>query len=209
VSRQIGPVCRLCRRAGEKLFLKGERCLTPKCAIERRNTPPGAHGMGRRRRLSEHGMQMREKNRARAIYGITERQFRKNFDEAARKPGVTGQYLLQLLERRLDNAVFRLGFATSRAQARQLVRHGHITVNGKKLSIPSYLVGVGDVVGWVEGSKKTEAYKAVSGAGQRQAIPKWLILDTQAVTGKIHALPEPSDMDLKIEERMIVEYYAR
>lgn len=113
------------------------------------------------------------------------------------------------LERRLDNAVFRLGFATSRAQARQLVRHGHITVNGKKLSIPSYLVGVGDVVGWVEGSKKTEAYKAVSGAGQRQAIPKWLILDTQAVTGKIHALPEPSDMDLKIEERMIVEYYAR
>ncbi|MBM4406408.1 MAG: 30S ribosomal protein S4 [Chloroflexi bacterium] len=209
MSRQIGPVCRLCRRAGEKLFLKGERCLTPKCAIERRNTPPGAHGMGRRRRLSEHGMQMREKNRARAIYGITERQFRKNFDEAARKPGVTGQYLLQLLERRLDNAVFRLGFATSRAQARQLVRHGHITVNGKKLSIPSYLVGVGDVVGWVEGSKKTEAYKAVSGAGQRQAIPKWLILDTQAVTGKIHALPEPSDMDLKIEERMIVEYYAR
>jgi len=209
VSRQIGPVCRLCRRAGEKLFLKGERCLTPKCAIERRNTPPGAHGMGRRRRLSEHAMQMREKNRARAIYGITERQFRKNFDEAARKPGVTGQYLLQLLERRLDNAVFRLGFATSRAQARQLVRHGHITVNGKKLSIPSYLVGVGDVVGWVEGSKKTEAYKAVSGAGQRQAIPKWLILDTQAVTGKIHALPEPSDMDLKIEERMIVEYYAR
>ncbi len=209
MSRNIGPVCRLCRRAGEKLFLKGDRCMTPKCAIERRNTPPGAHGAGRRRRLSEHGMQMREKNRARAIYGITESQFRKNFDEAARKPGVTGQLLLQLLERRLDNAVCRLGFASSRAQARQLVRHGHITVNGKKLSIPSYLVNVGEVIGWVESSKALDVYKAVAGAAQRQAIPKWLILDVAAVTGKIHALPEPADMDLKIEERMIVEYYAR
>lgn len=209
MARNTGPVCRLCRRSGEKLFLKGERCLTPKCAIERRNTPPGQHGAGRRRRVSEHGAQVREKNRAKAIYGMMERQFRKYFDEAARQPGVTGQYLLQLLERRLDNVVYRLGFATSRPHARQLVRHGHVSVNGKKMSIPSHLIGVNDVIGWQETSKESDAYKAVAGVAQRTAIPKWLSLDTANVAGKVSALPEANDMDLKIEERMIVEYYAR
>lgn len=209
MARYTGPVCRLCRRAGEKLFLKGDRCLTPKCAIERRTNPPGDHGASRRRRVSEHGVQMREKNRAKAIYGVLEAQFRKYFEEASRKPGVTGAYLLQLLERRLDNVVFRLGFAESRAKARQIVRHRHITVNGKRLNVPSYTVKVGDVIGFAERSTKSELYKTLIADLRRKPVPRWLSLDTTAVTGKVEALPEPADMDLKIEERMIVEYYAR
>ena len=209
MGRYIGPVCRLCRRAGEKLFLKGERCLTPKCAFERRATPPGEHGASRRRRVSEHGLQLREKKRARVIYGVLERQFRKYFDEAVKQKGVSGQYLLQLLERRLDNVVYRLGFADSRAEARQVVNHRHITVNGKKMDVPSYLVTVGDVVGWRERSKETQYYKTLVEDLQRKPLPNWLTLDPQAVTGAVVALPEPSDMDLKIEERMIVEFYAR
>ncbi len=211
MSRNVGPKCRLCRRAGEKLFLKGDRCFSPKCAIERRSTPPGQHGAkaNRRRRVSEHGLQMREKNRAKAIYGTVERQFRRYFDEAARKPGVTGQYLLQLLERRLDNVVYRLGFGESRSQARQLVGHRHITVNSKSVSIPSYQVQVGDVIGWTERGKKSALYKALLEDIRRKPMPKWLSLDAQAVTGKVEALPGPADMDLKIEDRMIVEFYAR
>ena len=209
MARYTGPVCRLCRRVGEKLFLKGERCLTPKCAIERRNNPPGEHGANRRRRVSEHGLQLREKNRARAVYGVLERQFRNLFDEASRKSGVTGVYLLQLLERRLDNAVFRLGFAESRAQARQTVRHRHITINGRRMDVPSYRVKVGDVIGWRERSKENELYKALVADIHRKPLPSWLSLDADAVTGRVEALPDPDEIDLKIEHRMIVEFYAR
>ena len=209
MARYTGPVCRLCRRVGEKLFLKGERCLTPKCAIERRNNPPGEHGANRRRRVSEHGLQLREKNRARAVYGVLERQFRNYFDEASRKPGVTGVHLLQLLERRLDNAVFRLGFAESRAQARQTVRHRHITINGRRMDVPSYRVKVGDVIGWRERSKENELYKVLVADIHRKPLPSWLSLDADAVTGRVEALPDPDEIDLKIEHRMIVEFYAR
>jgi len=199
----------LCRRTGEKLFLKGERCLTPKCAIERRNNPPGEHGANRRRRVSEHGLQLREKNRARAVYGVLERQFRNYFEEASRKSGVTGAYLLQLLERRLDNVVFRMGFAESRAQARQTVRHRHITINGRRMDVPSYRVKVGDVIGWRERSKENELYKTLVADVHRKPLPSWLSVDADAVTGRVEALPDPDDMDLKIEQRMIVEFYAR
>ena len=209
MGRYIGPVCRVCRRAGEKLFLKGERCLTPKCGVERRPTPPGDHGAARRRRVSERGVQLREKKRARAIYGVLERQFSKYFDEATKKPGVTGQYLLQLLERRLDNVVFRLGFGDSRAQARQLINHGHVTVNGRKVDIASFKVKVGDKVGWKERSKNSEYYKQLVQDLSRRPLPRWLTLDAQEVVGSVTALPEPSDMDLKIDERLIVEFYAR
>jgi len=209
VARYTGPVCRICRRVGEKLFLKGERCLTPKCGFERRSAPPGEHGASRRRRVSEHGLQLREKKRARAIYGVLERQFKKYFLEAARKKGATGQYLLELLERRLDNVVFRLGFADSRAAARQIVNHRHITVNGRRVDVPSFRVKEGDLIGWRAASKETGYYKALIEDLQRKPLPKWLSLDPQAVTGTVIALPEPSDMDLKIEERMIVEFYAR
>ena len=209
MGRYVGPVCRVCRRVGEKLFLKGDRCLTPKCGIERRATPPGDHGAARRRRVSERGIQLREKKRARAIYGVLERQFSKYFDEASKQPGVTGQYLLQLLERRLDNVVYRLGFADSRAQARQLVGHGHVTVNGRKVDIPSYNVVVGDKVGWREQSKNSGYFKQLVEDLSRRPMVRWLTMDSQAVSGTVNALPEPSDMDLKVDERLIVEYYAR
>ncbi|MBF8299185.1 MAG: ribosomal protein [Dehalococcoidia bacterium] len=209
MGRYTGPVCRICRRVGEKLFLKGDRCLTPKCEIEKRPTPPGDHGAARRRRVSERGVQLREKKRARAIYGVLERQFSKYFDEAARRPGVTGQYLLQLLERRLDNVAFRLGFADSRKQARQLINHGHVTVNGRKVDIASFKVSIGDKVGWRERSKNSEYYKQLLQDMNRRPMTRWLTLDAQAVIGTVTALPEPSDMDLKIDERLIVEFYAR
>lgn len=209
MARETGPVCRICRRVGEKLFLKGERCLSPKCAVERRSTPPGMHSANRRRRVSEFSLRMREKKRARAVYGVLERQFRRYFDIASKKPGQTGAYLLQLLERRLDNVVFRAGFADSRSQARQLVRHRHITVNGKRVDIPSYNVEVGDLIGFAERSKKSEYYKTLTVDLHRRPVPKWVSLDTTAVTVKVQALPEASDMDVKIDDRMIVEYYAR
>lgn len=209
MARNTGPVCRLCRRVGEKLFLKGERCFGPKCGFEKRATPPGQHGVSRRRRVSEHGIQLREKKRAKVIYGVLERQFSKYFQEAAKKPGVTGAYLLQLLERRLDNVVFRLGFADSRAQARQLVNHGHITVNGRRADVPSFIVKVGDQVAWREVSKKNGYYKALVEDLQRKPVPKWLALDSQAVAGKVLALPDAADMDQKIDDRLIVEFYAR
>ncbi len=209
MARYTGPVCRLCRRVGEKLFLKGDRCLTPKCGVERRSNPPGEHGANRRRRVSEHGLQIREKNRARAVYGMLERQFRNYFDEASRAPGVTGTHLLQLLERRLDNVVYRLGFAESRAQARQIVRHRHITVNGRRMDVPSYRVKVGDVVAWRESSKSKEPYKVLVADIHRKPLPSWLSLDAKEVTGLVEALPDPDQLDLKIEDRMIVEFYAR
>ena len=170
---------------GEKLFLKGERCLTPKCSFEKRQNPPGEHGASRRRRVSEHGLQLREKKRARAIYGVLERQFRKYFDHASKRKGVTGAYLLQTLERRLDNVVFRLGFADSRVQARQIVNHRHITVNGRRVDIPSYLVKVGETIGWRERSKESAYYKTLIEDLQRRPLPKWLTLNTQDVTGDV------------------------
>jgi len=209
VARYTGAVCRLCRRVGEKMFLKGDRCLGAKCSFERRPTPPGDHGQTRRRRVSEHGIQLREKKRARSIYGVLERQFRKYFDEATKRPGVTGQYLLQLLERRLDNVAYRLGFGDSRAQARQVINHGHMTVNGRHVDIPSFLVKVGDVIGWRERSKETGYYKALVQDLQRKPLPGWLSLDAQTVTGTVNALPQAADMDQKIDERLIVEFYAR
>jgi len=209
VARYTGPVCRLCRRAGEKLFLKGERCLTPKCAIEKRSNPPGQHGASRRRRVSEHGVQLKEKKRARSIYGVLERQFYSYYEEASRKSGVTGEHLLQFLERRLDNVVYRLGFAESRAQARQTIRHRHMTVNGRRVDIPSFRVKEGDVIGWTERARNTELYKIIVADLRRKPLPKWLSLDAEAVTGKVEALPEPSEMDVKVDDRMIVEFYAR
>ncbi len=209
MARYTGPVCRLCRRTGEKLFLKGERCLTPKCAIEKRSNPPGQHGASRRRRVSEHGMQLKEKKRARSIYGVLERQFYSYYEEASRKSGVTGEHLLQFLERRLDNVVYRLGFAESRAQARQAIRHRHMTVNGRRVDIPSFRVKEGDVIGWTERARNTELYKIIVADLRRKPLPKWLSLDAEAVTGKVEALPEPSEMDVKVDDRMIVEFYAR
>ena len=209
MARYTGPVCRLCRRAGEKLFLKGERCLTPKCAIEKRSNPPGQHGASRRRRVSEHGMQLKEKKRARSIYGVLERQFYSYYEEASRKSGVTGEHLLQFLERRLDNVVYRLGFAESRAQARQAIRHRHMTVNDRRVDIPSFRVKEGDVIGWAERARNTELYKIIVADLRRKPLPKWLSLDAEAVTGKVEALPEPSEMDVKVDDRMIVEFYAR
>ncbi len=209
MARYTGPVCRLCRRTGEKLFLKGERCLTPKCAIEKRSNPPGQHGASRRRRVSEHGTQLKEKKRARSIYGVLEHQFYRYYEEASRKSGVTGEHLLQFLERRLDNVVYRLGFAESRAQARQAVRHRHMTVNGRRVDIPSFRVKEGDVIGWTERARNTELYKMIVADLRRKPLPKWLSIDTEAVTGKVEALPEPSEMDVKVDDRMIVEFYAR
>ncbi len=209
MARYTGPVCRLCRRAGEKLFLKGERCLTPKCAIEKRSNPPGQHGASRRRRVSEHGMQLKEKKRARSIYGVLERQFYSYYEEASRKSGVTGEHLLQFLERRLDNVVYRLGFAESRAQARQAIRHRHMTVNDRRVDIPSFRIKEGDVIGWTERARNTELYKIIVADLRRKPLPKWLSLDAEAVTGKVEALPEPSEMDVKVDDRMIVEFYAR
>ncbi len=209
MARYTGPVCRLCRRTGEKLFLKGERCLTPKCAIEKRSNPPGQHGASRRRRVSEHGTQLKEKKRARSIYGVLEHQFYRYYEEASRKSGVTGEHLLEFLERRLDNVVYRLGFAESRAQARQTVRHRHMTVNGRRVDIPSFRVKEGDVIGWTERARSTELYKMIVADLRRKPLPKWLSLDTEAITGKVEALPVQSDMDVKVDDRMIVEFYAR
>ena len=173
----------MCRRVGEKLFLKGERCFTPRCAIERRRTPPGNQS-GRRRRVSDHGVQLREKQKARYIYGIMEGQFRRYMAQAFKRPGVTGQYLLELLERRLDNAVYRLGFAESRRQARQLVLHGHFTVNGRKTNIPSYMLRPGDVIAWKESHKQRDFFKALTEDIPKRPVPSWLDLDTNNMTGQ-------------------------
>lgn len=209
MARYIDPVCRICRRAGEKLFLKGEKCYTPKCPEEKRHVPPGMHMERRRRRLSDRGLQLREKQKARYIYGVLERQFRRYFDEAARRPGVTGQYLLQLLERRLDNVVFRLGFATSRPQARQLVNHGHITVNGRKASIASHQVKVSDTIAWRPGSTQTASYKKLAEVGPGEMPPAWLSLDREKLEAKVVSLPSREDVQVPFNESSIVEFYSR
>lgn len=208
MARYTGPVCRQCRRAGEKLFLKGERCYTPKCAIEKRRKAPGDQ-QPRRRRASEHGIQLREKQKARQMYGVLERQFRNYFANAFRVQGETGTNLLRLLERRLDNVVYRAGFADSRAQARQWVLHGHFTINGRKVSIPSYRVRPGEVVAWKGASKeKAFAQDATRSVGQR-LIPGWLDVDKNALTVSVLRNPEAEDIDTRLEARMIVEFYSR
>ena len=204
-----GPVCRLCRREGLKLYLKGERCFKESCAIEKRNFPPGQHGQGRRSKIIGYGLQLREKQKVRRIYGVLERQFQNYFEKASRKKGVTGENLLTMLERRLDNAVYRLGFASSRAQSRQLVGHGHILVNSSKVNIPSFQIKPGDVVSVKEKSQKvsniTAAVEMVGGRG----VPDWLELDSSNYSGKVLTLPKRDNVNLPVQERMIVEFYSK
>ena len=203
-----GPVCRLCRREGVKLFLKGERCYTSKCAIERRNVPPGHRGQ-RLRRPGDYAIQLREKQKMKRIYRLMERQFRRYFREAVRRPGVTGEILLQLLESRLDNMVYRLGFAMSRRQARQMVNHCHFTVNGKKVNIPSYQVSVGDTIEVRERSRNHEMIQeAIRNSGGRPP-PDWLTQDPGAMKGRMEAVPERHQIDTQVNEALIVEFYSR
>ena len=209
MSRYIGPVCRLCRREGMKLLLKGDRCLSPKCAIERRNVPPGPHAAKRGRKPSDYGVQLREKQKAKRIYGILERQFERHFEEANRQQGSTGENLLRILELRLDNIVYRLGFADSRKQARQLVRHGHFTVNGVNTDIPSYIVKNGDKVVLREKSRGLEYFKVVGQTLVKHMPPRWLSLDARGMGGNIISLPTKADVDLSVNEQLIVEFYSR
>ena len=209
MARYIDESCRVCRREGEKLFLKGSRCYTDKCALTRRAYGPGQHGQ-KRKKQSEYGMQLREKQKAKAFYGVLESQFRKYFEEAARSKEITGLRLLQILESRLDNVVYRLGLATSRAQARQLVRHGHFTVNGKKVNIPSYLTKVGDVIAVKEASKNEECFKQIVEATENgRPVPTWLEADLQNRNGKVVALPSRDEIDLSVQEHLIVELYSK
>jgi small subunit ribosomal protein S4 len=208
MGRYTGPVCRLCRQVGEKLYLKGDRCYTPQCGVEKRKRPPGVQTPSRRR-LSDYAVRLREKQKLRYTYGMREGQFVRNVNEAQRQPGITGQYLLQLLERRLDNVVYRSNFGDSRSQCRQFVRHGHITVNNKKVNIPSFIVKTGDVIGWRSISGQREFAKNVKDAGIKRSIPRWLDVNHEQLTGRIINLPEPADIDIIIDTRLIVEYYSR
>ncbi len=211
MARYIGPVCRLCRREGQKLFLKGERCLSLKCAMEKRAYPPGMHGKGSQfqHKASDYALQLREKQKAKRIYGVLERQFRRYFQEALRSKGLTGATLLIMLERRLDNVVYRLGLADSRAQARQLVRHGHFAVNGKKTDIPSFLVKVGDVITVRERSRKTTYFKEILERLGERMVPEWLNFDRETLTARVVALPTRDQIDVTLNEQLIVEYYSR
>ncbi len=208
MARYTGPVCRLCRREGMKLYLKGEKCLTPKCPFERRPYPPGMHAQ-KRKKPTEYGLQLREKQKARRIYGILERQFRKHFEEAERRPGVTGENLLQILEMRLDNIVYRLGFAVSRNQARQLVRHGHFRVNGRRLDVPSALLRPGDEITVRPQSRDMQHFQERMAEVQAQRIPGWLQLDPATMTGRVLAVPSRQEIDTPLNEQLIVEYYSR
>lgn len=208
MARYTGPVCRICRRLGDKLYLKGEKCYTPKCAFERRPFPPGQR-QARRRRISDRGLQLREKQRGRAVYGILERQFRRYYEDAVRRAGVTGENLLRTLEMRLDNVVYRLGFGDSRNQARQLVLHGHIAVNGRKSAIPSHVLKVGDVVSLTVRAERSEYFKAVRESIASKSIPSWLSLDITQMTGTVLALPEVEEIGAKFSPATIVEYYSR
>lgn len=209
MARYLGPVCRLCRREGEKLFLKGEKCYTEKCPFERRGYPPGQHGQGRRQRPTEYGIHLREKQKLRRIYGVLERQFERYYREAARRKGVTGENLLILLESRLDNIVYRLGFAPSRAAARQLVMHGHFTVNGRKVDIPSAQVRPGDVIEVREKSRQIPMIKESVEAATSRGLPAWLELDAEAMRGTVKSLPTRDQIDVQVQEHLIVEHYSR
>ncbi len=208
MARYTGAVCRLCRREGLKLFLKGERCYTDKCAIERRNYPPGEHGQARPK-FSEYSVQLREKQKLRRMYGVLEGQFRRYFEMADRAKGVTGEILLQLLERRLDNIVYRVGFATSRSEARQLVRHGHFRVNGRKVNVPSFLVRPGDAISVRERSQKVTRIQEALELAQRRGIPDWLEVTPEAFAGRVKALPARSDLTMPINEKLVVELYSK
>jgi len=208
MARYTGSVCRLCRREGQKLFLKGEKCYTDKCPVVRRPYAPGQHGQNRKK-LSEYGLQLREKQKARRYYGVLESQFEKYFEMASKRKGVTGENLLQILESRLDNVIYRLGFATSRPEARQLVRHGHFNVNGKRVNIPSYLVEEGDVISIREKSRNLEKIKSILESTEGRVIPKWLDLNRDTLEAKVVTLASREDIDLPIEEHLIVEYYSK
>jgi small subunit ribosomal protein S4 len=209
MARYIGPVCRLCRREGMKLFLKGERCYTDKCAIEKRNVPPGQHGRARKAKMVGYGVQLREKQKVKRTYGVLENQFRRYFEAADRTKGITGELLLQMLERRLDNVVYRLGFATSRPQARQLVRHGHFTVNGKKVDIPSYSVRMGDVVAVRASSGENPTIQHAAEEVKGRGIPEWLSLEPAGLSGRVAALPTREQINLPVQEQLIVELYSK
>lgn len=208
MARYTESVCRLCRRENLKLFLKGERCYTDKCAIERRNYPPGQHGQGRPK-FSEYSIQLREKQKVKRMYGLLENQFRRTFARASREKGITGEALLVLLERRLDNVTYRLGFASSRAEARLLVRHGHILVNGKRVNVPSYSVRVGDVLSVHEQSRQMARVLTALEGAQRRGVPEWAELDRDAFSGRIKLMPSRSDITMPINEKLIVELYSK
>jgi small subunit ribosomal protein S4 len=208
MARYTGPVCKLCRREGVKLFLKGDKCIT-KCTLERRNTRPGQHGSGRARKASGYALQLREKQKVRRTYGILERQFRRHFDTAARRPGKTSENLLQILEMRLDNLVYRLGFADSRAQARQLVCHGHFAVNGRKTDIPSFIAKPNDVISVRDRSKNLEYFKTRALLLAEKGVPAWLSLDITNMSGRVTSLPSRTDLELPFEEQKVVELYQR
>ena len=208
MARYTGSVCRLCRREGCKLFLKGDKCYSEKCTIGKRPTPPGEHGQARQRKMSEYGLQLREKQKANRAYGVLENQFHRYFETAERMKGITGDNLMQLLERRLDNVIYRLGFGSSRPMARQLVLHGHIRVNGKKVTVPSYLVDVNDVITVAAKAAETEHFKALR-EGTGRVIPQWMVIDAENLKATITALPKREDIDLTIQENLIVELYSR
>lgn len=208
MARYTDASCKLCRREGQKLFLKGERCYSNKCAIARRPYAPGQHG-AQKKKLSGYGLQLREKQKAKRFYGILESQFRKYFEMANRKKGITGEILLQLLESRLDNVVYRMGFATTRAEARQLVTHAHFVVNGKKVNIPSYLVKVGDEIAVSEKGRKSPRFKEILDITGSKVVPKWLEVDQENLKGKVVALPEREDIDLNVQETLVVELYSK
>jgi small subunit ribosomal protein S4 len=212
MARYTGPVCKLCRREGEKLFLKGERCFTPKCSFERRGYPPGIHGKGsqyRRRRESDYNRQLRAKQKARRTYGVLERQFRRYYDVSLKRRGLTGVNLLQILESRLDNVVFRLGFSANRAQARLLVTHGHFDVNGRRTDVPSMLISPGDEIAVREGSRKRTFFKDLAAIAEERTTPEWVSRDVSDLKGTVVRLPERAEIDGNLNEQLIVEYYKR
>ena len=212
MARYTGPACKLCRREGEKLFLKGDRCFTPKCSVERRSYPPGQHGKGaqfRRRRESDYQRQLRAKQKARRVYGVLERQFHRYYVVALQRRGLTGVNLLQILESRLDNVVFRLGYAANRAQARLLVTHGHFNVNGRRTDVPSMIMGTGDEVSVREGSRRRPYFKDLSAVAEDRTAPMWLSRDLKSLSGSVIRLPERSEIDGNLSEQLIVEFYSR
>ena len=208
MARYTGPSCKLCRREGKKLFLKGDRCLSDKCAVARRATVPGQHGAGRKT-VKEYGMQLREKQTARRYYGVQEKQFKKYYVAADKQSGISGENLLSLLERRFDNVVYRMGLAQSRKEARQLVRHGHFLLNGKKADIPSIILKVGDTVTLKEGSRSSEKFKELAEQMQAVIAPKWLDVDTDNFTAKMIMIPERADVDFPFQEQLIIELYSK
>ncbi len=212
MAKYIGPVCKLCRREGEKLFLKGERCFSPKCSFDKRDYAPGQHGRNmsrRRKRESDYGKQLRAKQRARRVYGVFERQFSRYYKVALQRRGLTGLNLLQILESRLDNVIFRMGFASSRSEARLMVAHGHFMVNGRRTNVPSMLLSDGDEIAVREGSRKKTYFKTLGEVVEKRNVPAWLERDAKTLAGKVGRLPERTEIDGSLNEQLIVEYYSR